>query len=330
MMDPSPTGPKMEACGATARSVTVVPREDALGEVEDPFRYGSRWVKVETSEGLRFQEEQGYYTCNPRGDRYVGWHVNRGVDQAADYYPISHFRRQYYRPGVVAKVLELHDQEMALREAARLAPDEPPEAPPSLAVIEPRTDGLTVTKPVLEVKVLAVSQAVAITCRPPRDRPAVRSGPKLAVLAVGISDYVEESLRRCYASGDAEAALFASQEGKAYSAGATRVLGLSVPAPLRDILAGLGWADGSVPIVVAGVGEVKGARRRTCRYVEQHRPRPRAHRLRPSPLDRPVESPLVGRPYSAEFQHWRWLPDSVRTDGFCLGMVHLSLLLSHR
>ncbi len=85
--------------------------------------------------------------------------------------------------------------------------------------------------------------------RPPRDGPAVRSGPKLAVLAAGISDYVEESLRRRSAADAAEAvaAVFACQEGKAYSAVATRVLGGSVPPTRREILAGPGvggWSDG--------------------------------------------------------------------------------------
>ncbi len=240
---------------------------------------------------------KGYYTASLRGDRYVGWHLNRGVDQAAEYYPVHFFRRQYYRPDVVAKVLELRDHELALREADRLRM-----APPSVFVIEPHTDGLTVTVPVLRVRVAAVSPSAAITdltvtlngrvvnrlegvaknnprerleelevdlaagenvltfvaatdraqsapevrrvtYRPPGDRPSGRPGPKLAVLAVGISDYVEESLRLRYADDDAVAVaeLFAGQEGKAFSEVVTRVLGGSVRATRREILTGLGW-----------------------------------------------------------------------------------------
>ncbi len=50
MMDPPYTGSKMEA-RATEGGVARVPRE-----IEDPFRYGSRWVQVETPEGSRFEE----------------------------------------------------------------------------------------------------------------------------------------------------------------------------------------------------------------------------------------------------------------------------------
>ncbi len=110
---------------------------------------------------------KGYYTASMRGDRYVGWHINRGVDQAAEYYPVHHFRRQYYRPDVVVKALELRDHELALREADRLrlmsTPAGPPEPPPSVFVFEPHTDGLTVTEPVLRVRVAAVSTSAAIT-----------------------------------------------------------------------------------------------------------------------------------------------------------------------
>ncbi len=50
MMDPSHSGSKMEARASGSRSLRV-PRE-----IEDPFRYGSRWVGVETPGGKKFQE----------------------------------------------------------------------------------------------------------------------------------------------------------------------------------------------------------------------------------------------------------------------------------
>jgi WD40 repeat protein len=59
----------------------------------------------------------GYYDASPGGEQLVGWHVNRGLDQAADFFPVSQFRDTYYRPDVVAKVLETLDEGGAIRAA---------------------------------------------------------------------------------------------------------------------------------------------------------------------------------------------------------------------
>jgi len=59
---------------------------------------------------------EGYYTCSVKGDRYIGWHINQGVDKAALYYPASKFAKQFYSPEVVAAYLETGgDLEGAIR-----------------------------------------------------------------------------------------------------------------------------------------------------------------------------------------------------------------------
>ncbi len=57
----------------------------------------------------------GYYDASPGAEDFIGWHVNNGSDQAADFFPISRFRAAYYRPDVVAKVLETLDETEAIR-----------------------------------------------------------------------------------------------------------------------------------------------------------------------------------------------------------------------
>lgn len=57
----------------------------------------------------------GYYAASPGGEDLIGWHVNRGKDQAADFYPASRFRDRFYRPDVVQKVLTTLDEGEALR-----------------------------------------------------------------------------------------------------------------------------------------------------------------------------------------------------------------------
>lgn len=44
----------------------------------------------------------GYYDCSPGAERLIGWHVNRGQDQAADFFPVSRFRAALYRPDIIA------------------------------------------------------------------------------------------------------------------------------------------------------------------------------------------------------------------------------------
>jgi len=59
----------------------------------------------------------GYYDASPGGDDLLGWHVNQGQGQAADFFPAAQFRSTYYRPDVVAAVLETLDEGAAVRRA---------------------------------------------------------------------------------------------------------------------------------------------------------------------------------------------------------------------
>jgi hypothetical protein len=60
---------------------------------------------------------EGYYTASLNGDKYVGWHINRGVNRSALYYPASQFSKQFYSPKIVAKYLETGGN---IKEAIRL------------------------------------------------------------------------------------------------------------------------------------------------------------------------------------------------------------------
>ena len=57
----------------------------------------------------------GYYDASPGAEDLIGWHLNRGKDSAADFYPASRFRNQFYRPDVIAKVLSTLDEGEAVR-----------------------------------------------------------------------------------------------------------------------------------------------------------------------------------------------------------------------
>ncbi len=59
----------------------------------------------------------GYYQASPGAEELIGWHVNNGADKAPDFFPVSRFRDRFYRPDVIARVLETGNE----REAVRLA-----------------------------------------------------------------------------------------------------------------------------------------------------------------------------------------------------------------
>jgi hypothetical protein len=76
-----------------------------------PHKDKKRWVLWTPS---------GYFDASPGAEELIGWHVNNGQDQAADFFPASKFRSTYYRPDVISKVLETLEE----KEGIRLANEE--------------------------------------------------------------------------------------------------------------------------------------------------------------------------------------------------------------
>ncbi len=60
---------------------------------------------------------KGYYMASPGAEDLIGWHVNRGWDEAADFFPASKFRDAFYRPDIVRRVLVTLDEDKAIDEA---------------------------------------------------------------------------------------------------------------------------------------------------------------------------------------------------------------------
>jgi len=48
---------------------------------------------------------EGYYAASAGGEKYIGWHVNRGVDNAAEYNPVNRFRKQFHKPELLSSVI---------------------------------------------------------------------------------------------------------------------------------------------------------------------------------------------------------------------------------
>lgn len=56
---------------------------------------------------------QGYYDASANGDRLIGWHVNRGLDRAPDFFPATKFRSRFYRPALIRHLLDSRDFDKA-------------------------------------------------------------------------------------------------------------------------------------------------------------------------------------------------------------------------
>src|SRR4029077_2942011 len=75
---------------------------------------------------------EGYYDCSAGGEDLIGWHVNRGQEHEADFFPASKFREQFYRPDVIQRVLSTRDVNKALAQANAEAGRRPAQSPPKI------------------------------------------------------------------------------------------------------------------------------------------------------------------------------------------------------
>jgi WD40 repeat protein len=71
-------------------------------------REGKRWVAW---------TPKGYYMASAEADDLIGWHVNRGWEQPADFFPVARFRNQFNRPDIVRMVLQTFDEGEAIKQA---------------------------------------------------------------------------------------------------------------------------------------------------------------------------------------------------------------------
>jgi hypothetical protein len=117
---------------------------------------------------------QGYYTSSANGDKYIGWHVNQGLDLAAQFYPAAQFQKQFYRPDVVAEFLKTRDIDLAVKTANERRGGEfrsqpvftsanlQAWLPPMISISSPPRDALTATGKTLRVRAEVLSNTLPI------------------------------------------------------------------------------------------------------------------------------------------------------------------------
>lgn len=96
----------------------------------------------------------GYYAASPGAEDLIGWHVNRGYDEAPDFFPASQFHDRFYRPDIVREVFNTYDEGAAIKAANAKAkrPDRKEEItdalPPVIEIVNPG-EGTSVTEPLV-------------------------------------------------------------------------------------------------------------------------------------------------------------------------------------
>lgn len=198
---------------------------------------------------------KGYYMASAGGENLVGWHVNRGLTRAADYYPVSKFRDTFYRPDIVERILAEGDEDAAIdkanqaAEATRAVEDIRTKAPPVIRILSPAThtgisaDEVSVAFAVRSPSGSEISKVFAqIDGRPAEG--AVTSGPFHAVEGEFVG-----SLRVKLPRTDTTVSVTAVSEN-----------GKSVPATVQLYRMGLSNANMQKPklyAVIIGIGDYK-------------------------------------------------------------------------
>ncbi len=127
----------VRAFDAKGAPIWVFPSEGAVGGVN--ITRNGEWVVAAVGDGtirwLRWKDGKeclaefidrptdrsvlwtpsGYYFAAASGEELVGWQVNRGWNQEADFFPIGKFKDRYARVDIVVRVLQTHDEAEAVR-----------------------------------------------------------------------------------------------------------------------------------------------------------------------------------------------------------------------
>ena len=99
----------------------------------------------------------GYYMASPGAEDMIGWHINRGWQQQADFFPASRFRDRFSRPDIVRLVLQTLDEGAAVKQAnaaAKRRDDSKPlieQLPPVITILSP-SDGSSVAPGTVEIR----------------------------------------------------------------------------------------------------------------------------------------------------------------------------------
>jgi WD40 repeat protein len=119
---------------------------------------GRRWILWSPS---------GYFAAGPGSEDLIGWHLNRGKDLAADFFSASRFRTDFYRPDVIARVIESADIQQSVR-LADAAADRKPRQETAAVALPPVVE---IIAPIGDVSTSKTDVVFRLAIRTPNDAP---------------------------------------------------------------------------------------------------------------------------------------------------------------
>jgi hypothetical protein len=161
----------------------------------------------------------GYYKASAGGERLIGWHVNQGEEKAAEYYYAYQYRRKFYRPDVLERILEEGSVEKAAAAANAGRPGEgrafsveqvPEQPPPTVQLLSPR-ENTTTAQPEIRVqaKITSTREVTEVTLTV-NGRPAWKRKKGIAVEPVLSGNLIDQTVT--LDPGDNTIAVIASNE----------------------------------------------------------------------------------------------------------------------
>lgn len=178
----------------------------------------------------------GYYDAAPGAEELIGWHVNRGQDNAADFYPASRFRERFYRPDVIDRILETLDETQALAQADAERGKRTQQVniaqmlPPNIELLSPAEGSFSSNSLTVRYQLRSAGDAPVTAVRVRVNGQMIETRRDLAIAATGSSQPSTSSaqtLTVLLPKEDAEIQLFAENRH-----------GVSTPATLRYRFAG--------------------------------------------------------------------------------------------
>jgi WD40 repeat protein/uncharacterized caspase-like protein len=180
----------------------------------------------------------GYFDASPGGEDLIGWHVNRGADAAADFFPASQFRSRFNRPDVIDRILDTLDEAEALRQADAERGSRPTQTVAITQVLPPVVEVLSG----MDISASSTSVTIKVKGRSAADAPVtawrVRVNGQAVPDARGLQrDQTERELVVPIPAQNSEIQLFAENRH-----------GVSTPATVR-----VKWTGSTAPQAVAAV-----------------------------------------------------------------------------
>lgn len=84
----------------------------------------------------------GYFDASDGGEELSGWHCNQGKDREAEFYPLSHFFEEFYRPLLLREILEKNRTDREVLQGAKPLVDIATlKKPPLVRILSPK-DGV--------------------------------------------------------------------------------------------------------------------------------------------------------------------------------------------